>query len=186
MIGHRLVGSSLLFTGDLAASREHFDQAIASYNPAEHRPLAMRFGQDPGVAILSFRSWALWMLGYPEAALADGDHALKDAREIGEAATLMYALFFIAFSHIFCGDYGAANAFNDELITLAEQKDTMGWKPLGRMNQGCVFSLTGKASNAVQVLTSGITGYRSTGGTVCCAVLFAEHGARPCGPRKIR
>ena len=32
------------------------------------------------------------MLGYPEAALADADQALKDAREIGQAVTLMYAL----------------------------------------------------------------------------------------------
>src|SRR5262249_3499006 len=57
MIGHRLVGVSLLFTGDVGASREHFDQAIASYNPAEHRLLASRFGQDPAVAILCNRSW---------------------------------------------------------------------------------------------------------------------------------
>ena len=44
------------------------------------------------MAILSYRSWALWLLGYPEAALADAEHALNDAREIGQAATLMYAL----------------------------------------------------------------------------------------------
>ena len=92
MIGHRLMGTSLLLTGDIAEGRAHFDQALALYDPAEHRPLATRFGQDVRVAILSYRSWALWMLGYPEAALADADHALKDAREIGHAATLMYAL----------------------------------------------------------------------------------------------
>ena len=92
MIGHRLMGISLLHTGDIAQGRAHYDQAIALYDPAEHRPLATRFGQDVRVAILSYRSWALWMLGYPEAALADADHALKDAREIGQAATLMYAL----------------------------------------------------------------------------------------------
>jgi class 3 adenylate cyclase/predicted ATPase len=166
MIGHRLVGTSLLFTGNPEASREHFDQAIASYNPAEHRLLATRFGQNPAVAILCNRSWALWLLGYPEAALADVDHALKVAREIGEAATLMYALFFTALTHIFCGNYGAANAFSDEHVSLAEQTDTMAWKPLGRVNQGCVFSLTGKAPNAAQILTSGITAYQSTGGTV--------------------
>jgi hypothetical protein len=34
----------------------------------------------------------LWLLGYPEAALADIDYALTDAREIGQVATLMYAL----------------------------------------------------------------------------------------------
>ena len=41
---------------------------------------------------MSYRSLALWLLGHPEAALADTDHALKDAREIGQAATLMTAL----------------------------------------------------------------------------------------------
>ena len=93
MIGHRLMGISLLHTGDIAEGRAHFDQAIALYDPAEHRPLATRFGQDVRVAILSYRSLALWLLGYPEAALADAEHALKDAREIGQAATLMYALY---------------------------------------------------------------------------------------------
>ena len=92
MVGHRLMGTSLLFTGDIAEGRAHFDQAIALYDPAEHRPLATRFGQDTRVSALSYRSWALWLLGYPEAALADADHAVKDAREIGQAATLMYAL----------------------------------------------------------------------------------------------
>ena len=52
----------------------------------------MRFGQDLRVVILSQRSLALWTLGHPEAALADIDRALKDAREIDQTATLMYAL----------------------------------------------------------------------------------------------
>ena len=77
MVGHRLMGASLLHTGDIAEGRAHFDRAIALYDPAEHRPLATRFGQDVRVAILSYRSLALWMLGYPEAALADADHAIK-------------------------------------------------------------------------------------------------------------
>jgi predicted ATPase len=53
MIGHRLIGQSLLLTGDIAEGRAHLDQAIALYDPAEHRPLATRFGQDVGVVALS-------------------------------------------------------------------------------------------------------------------------------------
>ena len=52
MIGHRLMGMSLLCTGDIAEGRAHLDRAIALYDPAEHRPLATRFGQDARVAIL--------------------------------------------------------------------------------------------------------------------------------------
>ena len=92
MVGRRIMGHSLLLTGDIAQGRAYLDQAIALYDPAEHRPLATRFGQDVGVTILSYRSWALWFLGYPDAALRDANEVLKDAREIGHAPTLMYAL----------------------------------------------------------------------------------------------
>jgi hypothetical protein len=81
-----------LATGDMVESRAHYTQALALYDPVEHRSLAARFGQDVGVAILSYRSLALWMLGYPEAALADADQAVKDARENGQAGTLMVAI----------------------------------------------------------------------------------------------
>ena len=46
MIGHRVMGASLMCTGDLAEGRAHFDQALALYDPMEHRPLAARFGVD--------------------------------------------------------------------------------------------------------------------------------------------
>ena len=84
MIGHRLIGLSLLHTGDIAEGRTHLDRALALYDPAEHRSLATRFGQDVRMAALSWRSMALWLLGYPAAALVDADHALKDAREVGQ------------------------------------------------------------------------------------------------------
>src|SRR5215813_5324625 len=54
MMGHRLMGLSLLHTGDVVEGRTHLDRAITFYDPAEHRPLATRFGQDIGAATLSW------------------------------------------------------------------------------------------------------------------------------------
>ncbi len=166
MIGHRLMGISLLHTGDIAEGRAHLDRAIALYDPAEHRPLTTRFGQDVGVAILSNRSLALWLLGYPEAAAADADRALKHAREIGQAATLMYALYFTSLTHIWRGNYAVATPQDQELIRLAEEKGALIWEVSGIMNQGRILALTGRASSAIQMMTSGITAYRSTGSTL--------------------
>jgi class 3 adenylate cyclase len=64
MVAHRMMGPSLLFSGRIVESRPHLDRAIALYDPAVHRPLGMRFGQDVRVSILPLRSWALWILGY--------------------------------------------------------------------------------------------------------------------------
>ena len=71
MIGHRLMGQSLLYIGDIAQGRAHYEHAVALYDPAVHRPLATRFGQDVGVAMLCYRSFAHWLLGYPQAARMD-------------------------------------------------------------------------------------------------------------------
>jgi class 3 adenylate cyclase/predicted ATPase len=177
MIGHRLTGGSLVFTGDIAEGRFHYDQAFALYDPSEHRPLALRFGQDVGVAILSFRSQALWLLGYPEAARTDAEHALEDAREIGQAGTLMYALSIAPLTHFLSGNYGAASALADEVAALADERGILFWKALGLMNRGCILAETGSASNAIQTITSGITGWRSTGATVWMP-LFLSYLAR--------
>jgi predicted ATPase len=177
MIGHRLMGMSLLATGDIAESQAHLDRSIALYDPGEHRPLAMRFGMDLRASTLSYRSFASWFLGYPEAALAAADLALKDAREIGQAATLMYTLNFMPLTYIYCGDYAAAKAQADEVVALADEKGSLFWKAFGMMNQGWLFALTGKASDAVQMITSGITAWRSTGATLW-APLRMSHLAR--------
>jgi class 3 adenylate cyclase/predicted ATPase/tRNA A37 threonylcarbamoyladenosine biosynthesis protein TsaE len=165
MIGHRLRGFSLFLTGDVVEGRAHLDRAIALYNPAQHRQLAMRFGQDVGVAILSWKSVALWLLGYPDAALADTKRALKEAREIGQAATLMYALLVASITHVICGNYAEASAIIDELTALTDQTGSLFWGAWGMMQRGCVLALACKASDAVHTITSGITAWRSTGST---------------------
>ena len=165
MIGHRLMGTSLLCTGGFAEGQTHLDRAIALYDPAEHRQLATRFGQDLAVSILSYRSYARWILGNPEAALANSDRALSNAREIGQAATLIYALSHAPFTLIQSGNFATAKAVVDELITLVAERGALFWQSFGMMHQGWLFALTGKAADAVQQITSGIAGLRSTKST---------------------
>jgi class 3 adenylate cyclase/predicted ATPase len=164
MIGRRLMGSSLLLTGEVAESRVHFDQALALHDPAKHRPLTTRFGQDIGVSILMFRSQALWLLGYPESALADADRGLKDAREIGHAPTLMIALADI--THILCGNYATANTNLQDLVALADEKGVIWWQALGMSLRGYLSAVTGEASNSVRTISTAVTLWRSTGSTV--------------------
>ena len=130
------------------------------------------------MAILSFRSLSLWLLGYPEAALADLAQALKDAREIGQAATLMFALVHTTmFVHIPCGNYASAKAALEEVIALADEKGAPFVKALAMLEQAWILSLTGKASDAIQMFTSGIGAYRSTGATIYTP-LHLSHLAR--------
>ena len=145
MMGHSILGLSLLLTGHLAQARAHYDHAMTLYDPQAHRPLAMRFGQDTGVAILSYRSLASWMLGYPDAALTDTSNMLKDAREIGQAATLS--------SRLTCSRdvlpvrefHDRKRAMADELFELADEKGALFWKPVGNASRGWLCTVAGQA-----------------------------------------
>jgi class 3 adenylate cyclase/predicted ATPase len=166
MIGRYMMGNSSLFTGDLVEARAHYDGAVTLYAAREHRPLAMRFGQDVRVAVLSFRSWALWLLGYPDAALVDANQALRDAREIDHAATLMFALALTPQAHFLSADYATVSAANDKLLALAYDKNARYWKAVGTVLKGNLFAVTGRSLDAIQEIASGLTAFRSTGATL--------------------
>ena len=86
----------------------------------------------------------------------------------GTTTTLLDALWRAGYHHILCGDYAAANAPLDELIGLADERGAPYWKALGTAVRGWLFALTGKASDAVRAITSGMSGIaslRSTGAT---------------------
>jgi class 3 adenylate cyclase/predicted ATPase len=169
----------LALTGDLMEGKEHYDRALAILDPAEHCGLTTRSGRDVRVTLLSYRSQCVWQLGYPAASRNDAEHAVKNARETGHAATLVYALSRAATSFTFCRDFAAAQAQADEIVALADERG----KALENLIRGRLFALTGKASDAVQTVTSGIASLRSTGATLNepihlwhLAIAYAELG----------
>jgi class 3 adenylate cyclase/predicted ATPase len=165
MIGHRVMGAAMLHSGQFAESRAHYDRALALYDPVQHLALATRFGADAGVSSLAFRSYDAWFLGYPNAALQDTAHALREARDIAQASTLMVALTNAVWVHGLCGNYLAASSLVDELALLAGEKGAAWWKAIGTLLQAQLLVLTGNASVAVQTIPSGLTTLRSTGAT---------------------
>ena len=167
MIGHRLMGS-----------------VLAVYGRHRGRPGAFRSGD---CALRSCRASsagdAIWprrrgdnlvlsgrglcgCLAIPTPRSRDADRALRDAREIGQAATLMYALFHASLTHMLCGDYTVANTETDELVALADEKTAAFWKAKGMLNKGSLLVVTGRHADAVQMIDSGMAAYRSTGSTV--------------------
>jgi predicted ATPase len=124
---------------------------------------------------LFYRSSADWYLGYPDAALAEADKALTEARAIGHAATLMVAMGVTSLTRLLRGDYLPASKILNELDVLAEQKGSAQWKAFGVSIQGCQAALTGEASHAVQTINSGVEAWQSTGSTTLYGPIWSLH-----------
>jgi predicted ATPase len=69
-------------------------------------------------------------------------------------------------TQVFCGNFAAATKEHDELMALADEKSSLFWKAYCTSMRGCLFALTGKASDAVQNINAGIAACRSTGASV--------------------
>jgi class 3 adenylate cyclase/predicted ATPase len=162
-VGQRLFGASLLLTGEVAEGRTHLDRAIALHDATHNHQSTARLGEDVRPVILTFRSFALALLGYPNAALIDIDAALRDAREIGQFGTLIHALVWTSAVGVLCRHYAMVRMAADEIVVRAEEKSALSWRAIGKLEQGRLMALNGNASEAVHLLTSNIGAYRSTG-----------------------
>ena len=78
----------------------------------------------------------------------------------------MFTLNFPVLVNTYCGNYDSANEGLKELVILAEEKDAPFRKAEGVLRRGYILTLTGKATKAVEVVTSGIDLWRSAGSTI--------------------
>jgi class 3 adenylate cyclase/tetratricopeptide (TPR) repeat protein len=193
--GYRLVGTSLLMTGDISSGRAQLDRGIALCDSMDNDPSVTKsIGDDSKVVMLGFRSMALWLLGNPKAALADVEHALSQAREIESVGTLMHTLAWVIFfqTHM-CGDYITAGRLVSELVSLADEKGTWFWKTMGVMHKGLLLAFAGKVQDGINASNSAIAALQSAGATMtlpyyssCLAMNHARIGQFEDARRLIR
>jgi hypothetical protein len=105
-------------------------------------------------------------------ALADADRAISDARVIGQAATLIYALFHASWPYIESGNYAKAKAVVDEAVALADEKGALFWRAFGMVYQGRLLAMTGESR--VHTITSGLNAYRSTGAMFLVPIFLSD------------
>jgi predicted ATPase len=85
----------------LMARLDRLGQALALYNPQQHRSHVFLYGQNPGMACLSYDAEALWLVGYPQQALHRSHAALALAQDASHPYSLSFALNFVARLHQF-------------------------------------------------------------------------------------
>ena len=85
--------SSRLFRGDLEATCHHVDRGLALYEVDRHGTQALTFGgHDARECGLTQNGNALFLLGYPERALARNAEGIAHARALGQPQVVAHAL----------------------------------------------------------------------------------------------
>ena len=85
-------GRRVMFRGELKATCHHIDRGLALYEVGRHGTQALTFGgHDARECALALGSTALFLLGYPERALARNTEAVAHALALGQPQVVAHA-----------------------------------------------------------------------------------------------
>ena len=125
--GHRALGMTLLWRGLLVRAHDHLEQGRRLYDPEQHHVHAFRYGNDPGVACLVHEALVLWVLGYPDRALATSYKAITLARRLGHPFSLTQSLIYTIFIHQCRGEVQNIQKLTEEAKKLAIEHGFPFW-----------------------------------------------------------
>jgi class 3 adenylate cyclase/predicted ATPase len=149
LVAHRVLGTTLNMHGELSLARAHLEQAVALYDPQRHRALALRYGQDPGMAGLSFLARTLWALGYPDQAWQKSCEALELARELAHPFSLAYALASRIFVLINARDVTAVQEAAEELTALSAKHGFTPYLAFAAVGRGWSMVMQGQVEAGI-------------------------------------
>ena len=164
IFGYRAASASHFWLGEFAKARRTGDQVIKLYNPERHWHLAALTNTDPFTGEGVYRGQLLWMMGYPDQALA-ANHAMEaNTRRRGHPFDLAFALTLGAQLFSYLGD-------SDTLQRCAEEAERIGKERgiallgeiMAEISRGVAWLDAGRLAEAVPQLDQGIEHLSQTG-----------------------
>ena len=118
---HHAMGGLLSCVGELDASRDHFEAALAAYD--EERPQRSALGSDLGVFAHAWYSHTLWLIGDEDAALMHAEQAIALARRLDHTYSLTLALAYAALLHQMRDDRSRLLEAAETTVALSERHE---------------------------------------------------------------
>ena len=163
MVAHRIMGSTLLTTGEFRSSRQHFDESIELSKLKGEPLLYGRYMVEPRAASLLLSSWDLWFLGYPDQALSRVVSALALARDLAQPYTIAFAYYMTSVVHLLRGEPELALASAEDSLQMSREQRFSLYVILSIISRGRALGGLGQLKEAKQEIKLGLDEARSKG-----------------------
>ena len=163
VLGHHMCGAGLMLTGNLASSRPHLEEALALYDRTSPQSFVHQFGIHCQVVSPAFLGIALFLLGFPDQALARSGAAIAEARRLAHPPSLSVCLSVTTRLLLLAGYDATLGERADQLFAVATEQGFPHWRAEGTIFRGWALVKNGNLVEGVSLLRSGCTAYRATG-----------------------
>jgi class 3 adenylate cyclase/predicted ATPase len=163
VVARLALGITWFCLGVLPAARQHLEAGIACYTLDQHRAPLFRIGHDPGVNCRGWAAVTLWLLGYPEQALARLHDALTLAQALSHPFSLAYAQCWAAIVSQFRRDMLEVHAQAEAAVTLSSEQGFTLWGAWGMSLRGWALAMQGQGDEGLSQVRQGIAAGQTTG-----------------------
>jgi DNA-binding winged helix-turn-helix (wHTH) protein/predicted ATPase/class 3 adenylate cyclase len=163
VIAHYALGIVWFCLGVLPVARQHLEEGIARHTPDQYRAPVFRVGVSPGVACHGFVGMTLWVLGYPDQALAHLHEALALAQALAHPYSLAWARSMAACVSQLRRDVSAVHEHAEATVTLSTEQSFAHWAAWGTTFRGWALTLQGQGEEGLAQVHQGNAAYRATG-----------------------
>jgi predicted ATPase len=122
-----------------------------------------RIGHDLGVGCRGFAAQTLWLLGYPDQALARLHDALSLAHELSHPFSLAYARCWAAVASKLRRDAPAVHEHAEATVALSTEQGFPHWAAWGTSLRGWALAMQGQGETGMAQVCQGIAAFRATG-----------------------
>jgi len=133
LVAHFQIANVYFYLGQPSVALEHFERALAQYDPSQHQSLSALYQTVPGVNVRIWMAWTLWILGFPDRALTMSREGVAIAREVVHPFSLGYALLWTAILYQWRGERALARKLSAEAVEVADEHDIALVRAGGRM-----------------------------------------------------
>ena len=152
---HRVLGSTLYYTGEFSAARAHLEQGIALYDQQQHRSHTELFGFDPGAVCHAIAALALSVLGYPDQAQQRIQTALTMAQATSHPHSLGAALNWVTELHQHCGEPQVVQEHAERSLAFSSEQGFPHWVAWATQNRGWALAIQGRSKEGIAQLHQG-------------------------------
>lgn len=159
-VAHLVLGECFALRDKLHLGLEHLNTSIRASEEQDGLTGRFRVGNDPGIAALTTSALFLWMLGFPDEAIARLNRAIERATKQGHPSTLAYATFHAGFVHFWRREPELARERALGALAVAEEHDLQLWKAVATFLLGASRTWLGEVEEGLADMRRGLASYQ--------------------------
>ena len=177
LVAHRALSGTYHWEGKFALARKHGDLLQAMYDPQKHWHVVQKTNTDPLTGEAVYRAQYLWMMGYPDQAVAACEARDAHARKRGHPFDLAFALTLGAQLYEFLNRPAELESRADEASAMGRRFGVpLFFDMMCEISRGVAWLRAGRLEEAARQIERSVARLASTGHRVWLPYLLALRG----------